>query len=242
MTTLIAEISLKDLTRDFSKLFKALEYNFKNPELLEQSLTHSSYSHEKGIDFPSNERLEFLGDSVLSTIVTEILFEKFPEDDEGILSKMRSFIVSEDSLKQIALFLELDKYLLLGVGEQRNNGRARARTLCCVFEAVMGAMFLEAGFSQTQKVYKNIFERFERKHFSLFDKKVLDFFDPKSRLQVEVLKHYQTLPEYQSEDLEDQFKVSLLINGEVVASEVGDSKKVLEKKLAKKYLQQVSKS
>lgn len=124
-----------------------IDYKFKNKQLLTEALTHSSYSHEqqiKHIDRRCNERLEFLGDSVLSIIASEYLFEKYRDKDEGILTKMRAEIVCERALADFAVQIELGDYLNLGVGEARNGGRINKSILSDAFEALLAAIYLDA--------------------------------------------------------------------------------------------------
>jgi len=128
------------------ELEKILNYKFKSPKLLEQALTHSSFSYEsQNRKIKNNERLEFLGDAVLEFAVSSYLFRKFPKMPEGDLTKLRSKIVCELSLAKIARHFELNKFLRIGRGEELTGGRDRDSTLSDVFEAVIGAMYLDGG-------------------------------------------------------------------------------------------------
>ena len=122
---------------------KKLGYTFKDTKLLANALTHSSYANERRI--LSNERLEFLGDSVLSIITSNYLFKNFTDCPEGELTRMRAEVVCEKALSGYADSIELGKYLLLGVGEERNNGRQRKSILADAFEALLAAIYLDAG-------------------------------------------------------------------------------------------------
>lgn len=123
-------------------------YEFKSKMLLQKALTHSSYSNESGAKnhhLLCNERLEFLGDSVLSVITSEYLYNTFPDCPEGELTRLRAEAVCERALSGYASSIELGNYLLLGVGEERNNGRSRKSILADAFEALLAAIFIDAG-------------------------------------------------------------------------------------------------
>lgn len=124
-----------------------IEYKFKNPELLYKALTHSSFSNESRAqkkDAPCNERLEFLGDSVLSIVVSSYIFTYLASQQEGDLTKIRAFAVCEDALYQYAKEIELGKYLALGKGEEKTNGRGRKSILADATEAIIGAIYLDS--------------------------------------------------------------------------------------------------
>jgi len=137
-----------DLPLDCSFLQETIGHTFKKKELLLRALTHSSYSNElksKGIDSDCNERLEFLGDSVLSVTVSDYLFESYPHMPEGDLSKVRAGTVCEKALFGFAKKISLGDYLFLGHGEEINNGRNRASILADAFEALIAALYLDGG-------------------------------------------------------------------------------------------------
>ena len=136
------------LPKPLSELEGKVGYSFKNIKLLETAMTHSSYSNEHRAKNPGcrcNERLEFLGDSVLSIITSEYLFEKFRDRDEGDLTKMRAEVVCERALAGFAGKIGLGDYLLLGVGEDKNGGRNNKSLLSDAFEALLAAIYLDAG-------------------------------------------------------------------------------------------------
>ena len=120
-------------------LQEKLGYSFKNPELLSEAITHTSFSAEHNSS-KNNERLEFLGDSVLGLVVSGFLFEKFPEKDEGFLSKSKAFLVSRETMAEWASELQLGHYLLMGVGEVLSGGKNRRNNLANAMEAVLGAV------------------------------------------------------------------------------------------------------
>jgi len=138
-----------------SELEEKIGYNFKNKELLVRALTHSSYSNETGVKnhhIYCNERLEFLGDSVLSIISSRYLYIKFADCPEGELTRMRAEVVCERALSGYAAAIGLGGHLLLGIGEEKNNGRQRKSILADAFEALLAAMYLDAGEDGMQEV------------------------------------------------------------------------------------------
>ncbi|MBQ4327412.1 MAG: ribonuclease III [Clostridia bacterium] len=133
---------------DKKELEASLGYTFNDISILETALTHSSYSNElklKHIESECNERLEFLGDSALSIIVSEYLYGHYSRRPEGELTKMRAAVVCEDALSKFAEKIDLGSYLLLGRGEEKNNGRRRKSITADAFEAVLAAIYLDAG-------------------------------------------------------------------------------------------------
>lgn len=129
-------------------LEKAIGYTFQNKDILREALTHSSYSNEKrtkGVKLPYNERLEFLGDSVLSILVSSYLFESYRDIQEGELTKIRAAVVCEKALSRFAQKIKLGLYMHMGHGESMNNGRNRPSILADCFEALLAAIYLDAG-------------------------------------------------------------------------------------------------
>ncbi|MBE6599929.1 MAG: ribonuclease III [Ruminococcaceae bacterium] len=144
------------LPKALSGLEAAIDYKFKNIGLLRTAMTHSSYKNEHRIKEPDcrcNERLEFLGDSVLSIITSEYLFAKFRDRDEGDLTKMRAEVVCERALAGFANQIRLNDYLLLGVGEEKNGGRNNKSMLSDAFEALLAAMYIDSGNQETVKKF-----------------------------------------------------------------------------------------
>ena len=154
-----------------SKLQSVLNYQFKQQKLLEQALTHRSYSKK------NNERLEFLGDSILGVIISESLFHHFTNDNEGKLSRYRAALVKEETLADIAKELNLGDYLFLGSGELKSGGFKRASILSDAFEAVLGAVLLDSDFETVKKLVLKCYQGRIEKVNQLILK------DPKSRLQ-----------------------------------------------------------
>lgn len=143
-----------------SKFEQRLGYRFKNPELLKLALTHASFGHEKNQRLPHNERLEFLGDSVLELVTSEYLFHSFSDLPEGQLTKMRSHLVNRSALVDMANKLQIGGELVMGDSEISNGGRERESNLANAMEAVIGAIFLDAGFEVVRQfVIEHIRER-----------------------------------------------------------------------------------
>ena len=132
-------------------LEKAIGYVFRNKTLLSTALIHSSFSNEhRKENIPNNERLEFLGDAALELASSRYLYERFPDEPEGVLSKRRAALVCEPSLAECARSVDLGSYLQLGKGEEKNNGRTRDSLLSDAFEAVIGAILLDGGFAAAE--------------------------------------------------------------------------------------------
>ncbi|MBO4277381.1 MAG: ribonuclease III [Clostridia bacterium] len=143
-----------DTRRDISGLEEVIGYKFKNRELLQTAITHSSYCNENRRHGPeqSNERSEFLGDSVLSIIASELLFTRYPDADEGFLTRTRAALVCEDSLASFSESFGLGGYMLFGKGESAaNGGRHRKSTVADAFEALLAAIYLDGGMEEAKK-------------------------------------------------------------------------------------------
>lgn len=175
-----------------TKLEAALGYVFRDPNLLNLALTHSSWANEHGEGDTHNERLEFLGDAVLELCVSQELFAKFPHVREGILTQMRSKLVSESSLAQIAREIGLETLLKLGRGEDLQKGRYRASVLSDALEAVLGAIFVDGGLGAAQRAVMNVFYR----HWPCSTDDVLHPKDAKSELQEAMQQRFQARPVY----------------------------------------------
>src|SRR5437660_5416045 len=151
--------TLSSHAREVVTLEKVLGHVFASPDLLHQALTHSSQARESEAARPTaterakdNEQLEFLGDAVLGLVTTEELFRRFPEFTEGQLSKLRAHLVSKNHLIRVAEQLQLGRYLRLGRGEEKSGGRNKAALLVDALEAVLGAVYLDAGLEPTRKL------------------------------------------------------------------------------------------
>lgn len=180
-------------TTETSTVEQKLGHAFSDPTLLKEALTHGSWSHENGGSH--NERLEFLGDSVLNTCTTMQLMTRFPEAPEGVLSRLRSRLVNTDSLADIARRLDLGRHLKLGRGEESTGGRDRTSVLADALEAVLGALFLDAGFDGARAVV----ERWMTPRIEALDPGMQvrqAFLDPKGRLQEFTQAQWKRAPDY----------------------------------------------
>jgi ribonuclease-3 len=144
-------------SRDISALEEVLDHQFSSPELLQQALTHSSHAREAesrnggGVNLvPDNEQLEFLGDAVLGFVTSQELFQRFPQFSEGELSKLRAYLVSEKHLIRAARHLQIGRFLRLGHGEEKSGGRSKTTLLVDALEAVVAAMYLDAGLQKAR--------------------------------------------------------------------------------------------
>lgn len=224
-------MSLKSMaTPDLGLIEKKIRVKFQNRKLLEEAFTHKSYSIEHNSP-TCNERLEFLGDSIISAVVAHWLFKKFPNVDEGRLSKMKSQIVSRNNLSSWSNDFELGAYLFLSQGEEATGGRKRESLLGNVYEALVGAIFLDQGFETAQ--------RFILRH--LAKKKRIVENDFKSKLQEIVQKKYKAPPVYNviaetGPDHEKKFTLEVHIRQRVLGSGEGRSKKEAEQMAAKEAL------
>ncbi len=208
-------------------------YKFTEPELLKTALTHSSYANEnRGKKVLYNERLEFLGDSVLSLIVSNYLFENYKNLPEGDLTKVRATIVCERSLWECAVNIEMGKFMILGKGEEQTGGRTRVSILADAFEALIAAIYLDGGFSVTREwllgqLYDTILS-------AVKGKTVMDY---KTALQELVQKKGHTEIRYEvvgesGPDHSKTFVVHVLIDGKVMGMGEGKSKKNAEQMAA----------
>jgi ribonuclease-3 len=215
-----------------TELEKSLGYQFKNEKLITEALTHRSYSKEF-----NNERLEFLGDAVMDLIVGEYLFFLFPDKEEGFLSKLRAALVNEESFTKLAKELNLGKFLKLSNAEENNGGREKPSILSSAFEAVMGALYLEAGFDKTKEIALKLL----KKVYPVINPDEL-LKDYKTNLQEITQAHFGEVPEYRvinttGPDHKKQFEIGVYIQGKKYAVAKGKSKKVAQQEGAKKTIE-----
>lgn len=225
--------------KDKTSLQQKLGYTFRDPDLLETALTHSSYSKEHGEGARSNERLEFLGDAFFDAIIGEELFRIFPDREEGWLSRIRATIVCEKSLAAQARKLELGDFLLLGHGEEKSGGRRRESILADATEALIGAIYLDGGYEAVRQVVLDLF-------CGVIDdtrRGIFVVYDYKTHLQ-EVLQargitdiRYQMTGE-EGPDHDKTFTVTLYIDGVPSSQGRGKSKKQAEQNAAMKALKE----
>ena len=214
-----------------------IHYHFKDKHLLLEALSHSSYANEKHKTRNSNERLEFLGDSVLSIVVSEFLFHKYPDLPEGELTKLRASMVCEKALHVFAREIHLGEFLLLGKGEEHTGGRSRSSILADAFEAVIAAIFLDGGMDAA----KRHIMRFIPKNPVAERQQPAGFHDYKTRLQEVVQKNPEEKVEYLlvsecGPDHDKAFEVIVCLNSNVIGKGVGHSKKAAEQLAAKEAL------
>ncbi len=209
----------------------ALGYKFQNITLLQNALTHSSYANERWRDsLASNERLEFLGDSILGMITAEYLYRTFPKRPEGELTRIRADLVCETTLARIANQLQVGSYLLLGKGEEQGGGRARPSILADAMESILAAAYLDGGFpAARQLVHRFLLADVPAEHLRNVDYKTL--------LQELVQQHKNQVLQYtltgeSGPDHAKEFQVEVTLNGTVVGAGGGSSKKRAEQNAA----------
>ena len=214
-----------------TKLEQGLGYTFRNKALLENALTHSSYANEnRERHLPDNERLEFLGDSILGFVVAEYLYRNFPDKPEGELTRIRADLVCERNLAEAAATIELGSYLLLGHGEEQGGGRKRDSIVSDAMESVIAASFMDGGFAAAKEII-------DRLILSNIPKGRPRNFDYKTAFQELVQRkkdqqiHYELIGE-SGPDHDKHFEVEVLLNGKAVGHGVGSSKKRAEQAAA----------
>lgn len=214
-----------------TKLEQGLGYTFRNKALLENALTHSSYANEnRERHLPDNERLEFLGDSILGFVVAEYLYRNFPDKPEGELTRIRADLVCERNLAEAAATIELGSYLLLGHGEEQSGGRTRDSIVSDAMESVIAASFMDGGFAAAKEII-------DRLILSNIPKGRPRNFDYKTAFQELVQRkkdqqiHYELTGE-SGPDHDKHFEVEVLLNGRAVGRGVGSSKKRAEQAAA----------
>jgi ribonuclease-3 len=221
---------------NINEFYECLGYEFQNENLITEALTHKSYTREY-----NNERLEFLGDAVLDLVVGEYLFEEFKSSEEGTLSKLRAALVNESSFAKLANEIRLGEFIYISPAEEHNNGRIKPSILSNAFEAVMGAMYLEAGLEKVRdialklilKVYKEIDP----------DKLLKDY---KTTLQEITQAHFGCTPDYvllssTGPDHKKEFEIGVVINEKLYSKAKGHSKKVAQQNAAKGAIDKLKK-
>ncbi len=214
---------------------------FKNQKLLEQAFVHRSYLNETKEKLSSNERLEFLGDSILSFIVSKYLYEKYPNYEEGTLTNLRSLLVNTKSLAEISKNLGFGNRLKLSKGEEDSKGRENQSLLADSFEGFIGALFLDQGIEETSRfIQLTLLPKAEE----LVKKRA--FKDPKSLLQEAVQSRKKNSPIYKVIEEEGPphskiFTIGVYINQELLGTGIGKSKQEGEEKAAKQALERIQK-
>jgi len=213
--------------KNIETLEKQLDYIFQDKKLIIEALTHKSYKQSY-----DNERLEFLGDAVLDLIVGEYLYKKFSKSDEGKLSKIRASLVNETGFDKLARSLNLGDYILLSNAEENNGGREKSSLLSNAFEAIMGAIYLEAGLKIVNDIAIKLIES-NHEEISL-DSLFRDF---KTSLQELTQARFGITPEYKvlasrGPDHQKEFEVGVFIEDKEYARAVGKSKKIAQQEAA----------
>jgi ribonuclease-3 len=213
-----------------------LGYKFRNPLLLAEALTHPSLAYESQKAHFDNQRLEFLGDAVLQLVLTEHLFRSFPDVTEGRMTKLRAQLVSRNALAQFAVSLRLGTYILLGKGEEASGGRKRASTLADAFEALLGAIYLDSGYSSARDLVVGLFEQ-EIGAISMSSEEG----NPKGTLQELLQAIGSEAPSYRivgesGPDHRKVFHAQVFWNGLLLAQGRGKSKKEAEVRAATEAL------
>jgi len=217
---------------------EVIQYKFKEEKFIQIALTHTSYANEsKFRKKKNNERLEFLGDSVLSVVISNYIFEKLPNYPEGKLSKLRALVVCEESLAIVADNLNIGKYILLGKGEEQTGGRNRKSILADCVEAIIAAIYLDGGIDEAKVFILNnlmdkIHEIVEEKNFTDYKTQIQEYYQAKTTRQKIRYRIYNE----KGPDHSKTFYVELLINNKQISKGIGGSKKAAEQDAAKKAL------
>jgi ribonuclease-3 len=225
---------------DTAALEKRLGIEFTEPALLSLALVHSSYVNENPAAAAGhNERLEFLGDAVLDFVVAERLYRDFPDLSEGQMTRLRSALVRRETLARIARSIGLGEYLVMGKGEEASGGRDKSANLAGALEAVIAAVYLDRGVTVARRVIVRLLEAEWPAAVAAGTGG-----DEKSRLQELTQARFQLTPDYRllaetGPDHDKQFTVEVTVNGEVMGSGTGSSKKLAEKEAARAALERL---
>ncbi len=227
---------MNDVNNNIREFEKKIGYTFDNKELITVALSHSSYANEKRKTRHSNERLEFLGDSVLSIVVSLYLFQHFKHLPEGELTKIRASLVCEKALHEFALKIDLGDYILLGKGEENTGGRQRASILADAFEAVIAAIYLDGGFDAASRHILRFIPK------DIDSRRSVSFSDHKTILQEIIQKNPEERIEYKlvgqsGPDHDKAFEVEVYLNSNVIGRGSGKSKKEAEQMAAREALE-----
>ncbi len=224
-----------DAKRSMSELQEKIGYRFKNEELLFEALSHSSFANENR-ERNSNERLEFLGDSVLSIVVSDYIFKHFSHIPEGELSKLRASLVCENALFEFSKTIDLGKYILLGKGEELTGGRERPSIVSDAFEAVIAAIYLDGGMDTAREYVLSFIPD------NITPKGSNAFHDYKTILQEVIQRNPEEKIIYflkgeSGPDHDKHFTVQVMLNNNVIGEGSGRSKKAAEQSAAKEALE-----
>jgi ribonuclease-3 len=218
--------------RELALFQKQAKIRFKSLELLNLAFSHRSFANEQGGAVDNNEKLEFFGDSVLGLVVSEYLLEVLPDRTEGEMAKVKSFVVSEDSLEGIARALRLDNFILIGRGEEYSGGRSKKTLLADALEAIIGAYYLDSGFKAAHEFVKRLLV--PEIHLVLEDRHQKDY---KTLLQEYVQKRYRSYPRYRvvqrkGPDHNRIFAIEVIVDNRTFGPGEGKNKKDAEQAAA----------
>ncbi|NQT25247.1 ribonuclease III [candidate division KSB1 bacterium] len=223
---------------ELDSLYRTIGYRFENRDLLEQAMTHRSSLLYRG-RWMSNERLEFLGDSVLGFLVTDELYKKFPEGNEGDLTKAKSILVSREALAQQARKIDLGQYLILGRGEERSGGRTRRSILSNAYEALIGAMYLDGGVDVVRRlIRRDLCQKLDRLVANRFHHNYKSWLLEFMQARGEKSPIYRVMEET-GPDHNKQFTVQVIAGKEVMGQGTGLSKKRAEKAAAREAIKKL---
>lgn len=224
-----------DEQTSMNQLQEKIGYHFKNEKLLYEALSHSSFANENKKSRTSNERLEFLGDSVLSIVVSDYIFKHFTHIPEGELTKLRASLVCESSLYEFSKKIDLGDHIFLGKGEELTGGRERPSIISDAFEAVIAAIYLDGGMEAAAPYILSFIPE------DITPKGAATFHDYKTSLQEIIQKNPEEkivyhLKSESGPDHDKHFTVQVLLNNNVIGEGVGRSKKTAEQAAAKEAL------
>jgi ribonuclease-3 len=225
------------MLQDFQKIAQDLNLPFHNLDLLKEALTHRSFLNEhKDWPVPYNERLEFLGDSILGFIVADYLIKKYPEFKEGDLTSLRAALVNSDALLKVAQELRLEKYLLVSRGEAKDLQKGHSYLLANAVEAIIGALYLDRGIEEVRIfIETNILPKAESILETASYKDAKSLFQERSQAILGITPVYKSLTSW-GPDHNKQFEVGVYLNDELIAKGEGFSKKEAEIQAAQKAL------
>jgi ribonuclease III len=223
---------------DFSKFEEIAGIIFKDKNLLREAFTHRSYLNEnRNFEYSHNERLEFLGDAVLELVVTEYLYEKYPDNNEGELTAYRASLVNAVILSEVAQKISVNDFLLLSKGESKDTGKARQYILANAMESIIGATYLDQGYEAAKYfIAKNLFYLIEK----IVEEKT--WIDAKSKFQEKAQEKESLTPMYKSlkeegPDHDKEFTIGVYLDETLIAEGSGKSKQEAEQEAAKKALE-----
>jgi ribonuclease III len=228
----------KQRVEALSALQEDMSYQFQDPDLLNVALTHRSYANERADGMlKDNERLEFLGDSVLNVIISHLIMQRHPTCQEGVLTKLRSGLVNQKFLAEISRSLAINRHLLLGKGESLRGGRERRSLISDAYEALIGAIYLDRGFEAAFRVV-------EKQFLPFIEAGLPDDDDFKTKVQQVCQSRLGCTPRYQLTDSkgpehEKTFRAEIFVNGELYGYGIGRNKKEAQQDAAREALRKI---